>query len=313
MSFSSEVKKELLDIKDLDDDHQKALLFGLLLGTSDLMLTSRGIKIICRSTLLNVLKVMLPMLKSRYNLNIGLSYKTEPGLLNRRYYFLEIIDHAEEIMNDFHLIPYTHISRSDPLIHSESLKGAFLRGLFVAHGSINDPRKECYHLEITAPSLDQATLIKKIFKIKNIEAKIIERGNKYVCYIKKSEHISSALAYLGASSGVFYFEDSRILRDLNNMANRMSNCDIANEVRCAKSCDEQLQAIEYIRETGQFEKMPVRLQSIAKLREDYPDSSFEELSLYSDNVFGKQLSKSGITHCMRALMNFYKDLIKQVK
>ena len=93
----------------------------------------------------------------------------------------------------------------------------------------------------------------------------------------------------------------------------MTNCDIANEIRCAKSCDEQLDAIEYIRSVGQFEKMPVRLQTIALLREEYPDSSLEELSYYSENLFGKRLSKSGISHCMRALMNYYKDLIRKEK
>ena len=65
---------------------------------------------------------------------------------------------------------------------------------------------------------------------------------------KRSEDISSCLAIIGASSGVFYFEDQRIVRDVNNMANRMTNCDIANEIRCAKSCDEQLEAIQKIKE-----------------------------------------------------------------
>ena len=77
--------------------------------------------------------------------------------------------------------------------------------------------------------------------------------------------------------------------------------------------DEQLEAIEYIRSRGHFEKMPVRLQTIALLREEYPDSSLEELSYYSDNLFGKKLSKSGISHCMRALMTYYHDLKRKEK
>ena len=93
----------------------------------------------------------------------------------------------------------------------------------------------------------------------------------------------------------------------------MTNCDIANEIKCASNCNKQLAAIKYIRDSGKFFEMPVRLQTIALLREEYPDSSYEELSLYSDNLFGKSLSKSGITHCMRALMNYYQDLIKQKK
>lgn len=313
MSFASEVKKELLNDESLNPCCQKALLFGLLQGSSEIVITAAGLKIIVKSTILNVLKTMIPLLKKLYNVNIGMSYKDELNLRKRRFYYLEIIDHADEIINDFKLMPFTHLSRSDELISRDCCKSSFLRGLFIAKGSINDPRKNCYHFEISSAKENVITFAAKLFKSKGIIVFCTERRNQYVLYVKKSEDITSCLAYIGAKSGVFYFEDQRIVRDVNNMANRMTNCDIANEIRCAKSCDEQLSAINYIRENGKFEKMPVRLQTIALLREEYPDSSFEELSLYSDNLFGKTLSKSGISHCMRALMNFYKDLIKKEK
>ena len=210
-------------------------------------------------------------------------------------------------------MPFTHLSRSDALIENACCKSSFLRGLFIAKGSINDPRKNCYHFEISSSKDNLIRFAARLFKSKGINVSIMERRNQSVLYVKRSEDISSCLAIIGASSGVFYFEDQRIVRDVNNMANRMTNCDIANEIRCAKSCDEQLSAIEYIRSIGHFEKMPVRLQTIALLREEYPDSSLEELSYYSENIFGKRLSKSGISHCMRALMNYYHDLIRKEK
>ena len=313
MSFASEVKKELLNISSLDNCCKKAVLYGLLQGNSEIMITSSGLKIIVKSTILNVLKIMIPLLKDLYNVNIGMSYKDEVSLRKRRFYYLEIIDHADEIISDFKLMPFTHLSRSDEIISSSCCKSAFLRGLFIAKGSINDPRKNCYHFEISSSKDNVIRFAARLFKSKGINVSIMERRNQYVLYVKKSEDISSCLAIIGAASGVFYFEDQRIVRDVNNMANRMTNCDIANEIRCAKSCDEQLEAIEYIRRTGHFEKMPVRLQTIALLREEYPDSSLEELSYYSENLFGKRLSKSGISHCMRALMNYYKDLIRKEK
>ena len=242
-----------------------------------------------------------------------MSYKDEVSLRKRRFYYLEIIDHADEIISEFKLMPFTHLSRSDEIISNACCKSAFLRGLFIAKGSINDPRKNCYHFEISSSKDNVIRFAARLFKAKGINVSIMERRNQYVLYVKKSEDISSCLAIIGASSGVFYFEDQRIVRDVSNMANRMTNCDIANEIRCAKSCDEQLTAIEFIRSMGQFEKMPVRLQTIALLREEYPDSSLEELSYYSENLFGKRLSKSGISHCMRALMNYYHDLIRKEK
>lgn len=313
MSFASEVKKELLNISSLDECCKKAVLYGLLQGNSEIIITSSGLKVVVKSTILNVLKIMIPLLKELYNVNIGMSYKDEVSLRKRRFYYLEIIDHADDIISDFKLMPFTHLSRSDKIIENACCKSAFLRGLFIAKGSINDPRKNCYHFEISSSKDNLIRFASRLFKSKGINVSIMERRNQSVLYVKRSEDISSCLAIIGASSGVFYFEDQRIVRDVNNMANRMTNCDIANEIRCAKSCDEQLSAIEYIRSAGQFERMPVRLQTIAMLREEYPDSSLEELSYYSENIFGKRLSKSGISHCMRALMNYYHDLIRKEK
>lgn len=310
MSFASEVKKELLNIEDLNDCCKNALIYGILQGCSEIVITSSGYKLIVKTTILNVIKILLPLLKSRYKVLTGMSYKDEVGLQNRRFYYLEIVDNAEEIISDYKLIPFIHLSRKDDIISKDCCKGSFLRGLFIAKGSINDPRKNCYHLEFTSSKENVIKLCSRLLSLKKIEYSICERRNNYVLYIKKSEDISSTLALIGAKSGVFYFEDQRILRDMHNMANRQMNCDIANEKKCLSNCDAQLHAIEYIRNTGHFEKMSLRLQTIARLREEYPDSSYDELSYYSDNLFGKQLTKSGITHCLRDLMIFYEEIKK---
>ena len=124
MSFASEVKKELLNISSLDNCCKKAVLYGLLQGNSEIMITSSGMKII-------VLKVMMPLLKELYDVNIGMSYKDEVSLRKRRFYYLEIIDHADEIISEFKLMPFTHLSRSDAIIENACCKSAFLRGLFI--------------------------------------------------------------------------------------------------------------------------------------------------------------------------------------
>ena len=128
MSFASEVKKELLNITSLDNCCKKAVLYGLLQGNSEIMITSSGMKIIVKSTILNVLKVMMPLLKELYDVNIGMSYKDEVSLRKRRFYYLEIIDHADEIISEFKLMPFTHLSRSDDIIANACCKSAFLRG-----------------------------------------------------------------------------------------------------------------------------------------------------------------------------------------
>ena len=308
MSFASEVKKEILSNEDISICCKKALLFGILQGTSEITIGRGGVKLKIKSSILNVIKTIISCLKDEYEINIENSLQLAKNSLGNKYYYLEIKDKVSEIIEEYSLMPYDEIDLDHPLLKNECCKNSFVRGLFAAKGSINDPRKECYHFEISCKKESVANAIMTIFHLKGIESKLIMKYSNYLVYIKKSENISNALALIGANSGVFYFEDSRIYRDFINTANRLANCDVANARRSASSCEKQLAIIQLIREYGYFEKMPVRLQSIAKMREDYPDSSLEELSEFSDKMFGKRLSKSGISHCLRDLESYYNSL-----
>lgn len=311
MSFASEVKKEILTITE-NKKEQIAFTFGALQGLSTIILSSSGVKLQIKSPILNIIKKILPILKEQFDLKTQIGFADELIIKNkRRYYYLEITEHALEVIEFYKLMMTDEVDMENELIQTPSTKEAFIRGIFASKGSINDPRKECYHLELACKKYDVAFVVQQILGEKGIDANIVNRRGIYITYIKKSEWISDFLAYIGASSGVFYFEDYRIYRDSANMANRMANCDIANERKCLETCNKQLDAIEYIRECNLFEKMPVRLQTISKLREEYPESSLEELAYYSENIFGKQMSKSGISHCLRDLMEYYKNLVSK--
>lgn len=311
MSFASEVKKEILTITE-NKKEQIAFTFGALQGLSSIVLSSSGIKLQIKSPVLNIIKKIVPLLKEQFNIKTQIGFADEVVVKNkRRYYYYEITEHAMEVIEFYKLMMTDEIDMENELIQTPSTKEAFIRGIFASKGSINDPRKECYHLELVTKKYDLAFVIQQILGEKGINANIVSRRGLYITYIKKSEWISEFLAFIGASSGVFYFEDYRIYRDSANMANRMANCDIANERKCLENCNKQLQAIEYIRNSNLFEKMPLRLQTVSKLREEYPESSLEELSLYSENIFGKQMSKSGISHCFRDLMEYYKNIINK--
>lgn len=308
MSFASEVKKELLSIEDSSNCCKVAMLFGILQNSSDIVFNRNGIKIVVKSHILSVIQQLKTFLSKKYNVETLVKYGNENNINKLRYYYLDVTGDTNQIIEDFYLSPISEINSSLPIIKKECCKSAFLRGMFISKGSINDPRKNCYHLEITCKNFEQANLVKYIFNTNEIDAKIRERKNSYVVYIKKSEEISNTLALIGAASGVFYFEDSRIIRDISNQANRQTNCDIANVIKSTEAANKQLLAIEYIREHGQFNKMPARLQTMAIMREDYPEATLKDLSDYSDNYFGKTLSKSGISHCLKSLVQFYEEL-----
>lgn len=313
MSFASEVKKELLGLSDVDSCCEKAMLFGLLQGASDLIITSEGKKVIFKSYISSAIQKASQIIKNHYDIETTIKYGDTQHLNKKRYYYLEMSGHIEELIQTYALYPFDIVDIHHPLCKQDCCKNAFVRGMFIAKGSINDPRKNCYHLEITCKNRELADMVSYILKTGEIDAKIRERKDNYVVYVKRSEDISTTLALIGATSGVFYFEDSRIVRDISNMANRMANCDIANVKKSTESCQKQLQAIEWIQKMGLFYQLPPRLQSIAKMREAYPDSTLEELSQFSDNIFGKTLSKSGISHCLRDLMRFYEEHIHKHK
>lgn len=313
MSFASEVKKELLGIKDTTIEEEKALILGILQSSSELVISKEGTKIIVKSYILLAIQKTMQLIKNIYNnltneIVTEIEYGTDQNINKKRYYYLHIKGNVSKIIEDFSLIPFDTIDSSHPFLKNEQCRASFIRGLFIARGSINDPRKNNYHFEITCRRQDIAILTKEILSQNEVETKVIEKKENFVAYVKKSESISSCLAYIGASSGVFYFEDSRIVRDISNMANRMSNCDIANVKKSTETANKQLNAIHYIRKMGYFNKMPVRLQTMAIMREEYPTSSLEELSEFSDNYFGKPLSKSGISHCLRSLIQYYEEI-----
>lgn len=307
MSFASEVKKELLGLTDMQSCCEQAMLFGLFQGAADLIITSQGKKIILKSYLSLAIQKAAQLIKNHQGIETTIKYGDIDHLHQKRYYYLEISGDTDQLIQTYALYPFDIVDMHHPLCRKDCCQNAFVRGMFIAKGSINDPRKNCYHLEITCKNKELADMIALIFKTNEIDAKIRERKEHFVVYVKRSEDISATLALMGATSGVFYFEDSRIVRDISNMANRMTNCDIANVKKSTASCQKQLQAIEWIEQMGLFYQLPLRLQSMAKMRQEYPDATLEELSQFSDNIFGKTLSKSGISHCLRDLMRFYEE------
>lgn len=311
MSFAREVKKELLNFKS-EECCQNAMTIGLLHGSAEVVLTSEGQKIVIKSHLSQLLRYLLPILRTKYQIDPSIHYLEQRAFYNRRLYFMEI-DKAEKIISDFYLMPLSNKNKISYYLKKDCCASAFLRGFFISKGSINDPKKNNYHLEMLFKELEMAELAQTILLKRDITHKVIEKKEQYLLYIKKAEEISKFLAFVGANSGVFYFEDSRILRDLNNSVNRIMNCDIANVNKSLRYCQKQLEAIAFLEKYRLIENLTPRLQDTIKLRKEYPDASLSELSELSSNILGKHMSKSGISHCLTELMNYFEKVSPKSK
>lgn len=304
MSFASEVKKELFQIPN-KPCCEKAQVMGILRCLSEIIIAKEYLKIKVTTKSSSAMRHLVPLLRKNYETESELTYQNNVSMDKKRSYGMVITRNAEKIINELSLMPYEEVTLNHPILKSHCCQAAFIRGSFIARGSINNPKKSSYHLEILFKNDSDAALAQKILAKNEIETKITEKKNGVLLYIKKAEEISNFLAFMGAANGIFYFEDSRILRDLNNSINRIMNCDIANSNKSLQTCEYQLEAIKYLEDEGIVEKLTPRLRDAINLRKEYPDSSLKELSEYSYNILGKDMSRSGINHCLREIVTIY--------
>ena len=189
------------------------------------------------------------------------------------------------------------------LVQNFCCKRAYIRGAFLASGSISDPKKT-YHFEIVCDCEEKANLLRKFFMAFDIDAKVILRKKYYVTYIKDGAMIVDALNVMEAHIALMKLENVRILKDMRNSVNRRVNCETANINKTVSAAVRQIEDITYIRETIGFEGLKEPLKEIALLRLEEPDMPLKELG----ERLNPPVGKSGVNHRLRKLSIIAKDL-----
>ena len=185
---------------------------------------------------------------------------------------------------------------------------SFLRGVFLASGSVTDPEKE-YHLEFVLGDEAFALAVQKLIARFELDAHMTERRQMTLVYLKGQSEITDMLSILGAQSARFAMEDAFIRKELRNNANRAVNCDSANVQRSVTAASRQTQAIESLIAAIGESSLPPALLQTAKLRLKYPEVSLEELGSLCDPPVGK----SGVNHRLRRLEKMAQELDAQTK
>ncbi|MBR4092541.1 MAG: DNA-binding protein WhiA [Oscillospiraceae bacterium] len=180
---------------------------------------------------------------------------------------------------------------------------AFLIGLFLASGSVIDPNKE-YHLEFVTPFSEIAEEIKNLLIHVGVSVKLSERKGFYIVYLKESESIEDLLTYMGATMSSLEIMNVKILKDVRNKANRISNCDTANIEKSIAAAAKQVDDIEFIEKTIGFGSLSEDLREIAEIRLENPDYSLRELG----QALEKPISRSGVNHRMKKLSAIAEDI-----
>ena len=175
-------------------------------------------------------------------------------------------------------------------------KRAFIRGAFMASGSMSDPNK-AYHFEVVCRTPEQASRIQELMKEFETEPKIVERKNHYVVYLKDGSQIVDMLNVMEAYVSLMNLENVRILKEMRNTVNRKVNCETANISKTVNAAVKQIADIELIRDTDGIDSLPLPLREMAQVRLDHPEAPLKDLGKYMDPPVGK----SGINHRLRKL------------
>ena len=182
------------------------------------------------------------------------------------------------------------------LLQKSCCRRAYLRGAFLAAGSVSDPNKS-YHFEIACRDDKQAETLTEIMDSFDISLKTIIRKNHPVVYLKEGSLIVEALNVMEAHVALMDFENSRILKDMRNSLNRRVNCETANIGKTVTAAVKQTDDIQAVMRMPEYKSLPYGIKQVADLRLKYPDASLKELGEMCDPPIGK----SGVNHRLRKL------------
>ena len=236
-------------------------------------------------------------IKNNFGINIKIIVRIQKRFRVKQIYILEVSDKIEQILEALNIKRNgKSILPNESFIDTEEEKIAYLRGAFLAAGSINDPSTSGYHMEFSSSLKKDGIYISNLLKEFNIISKVIKRNNKYMTYIKSSEMISDLIKMFGATNTLFYFEDIRIYRDHKNMVNRLNNCEVANQEKVLKTGLKQLEDINYLKKHDLLGLLDEQVREAIHYREISPESSLNELADIITKETGHKIGKSGVNH-----------------
>lgn len=246
-------------------------------------------------------------IKETFNIQPKITIRNQKRFRVKQIYILEINDKVDYILKYLNVLDNNKkILPNEFFLTNYEEKIAYLRGVFLATGTINDPASSGYHLEIVTDLNREAVYITNLFKEIGITAKHIKRNSKYMVYIKNAEVISEIIRMFKATTSYFYFEDIRIYRDHKNMVNRLNNCEIANQEKSINTGLKQLEDIKYLKENDLYSLLEDTTKLVLEYREKYPETSLKELADIITMETDYAIGKSGVNHHFIKVRNLIK-------
>lgn len=308
MSFSSDVKKELLKKSDYTRHCNIAELSSIVNVCGKFFYSKDNLKVKIQTENINVVKKTNHLINSLFHLEIDFVV-VQNEHSNRKSYILTIENFAYDLLlmtgimskND-NVIEIE--KRVEPLIvKKDCCKKAYIRGAFLVSGSVIDPKK-AYHLEFVNTDLGLSKALSDIINYFGLYSKIIERKGYFVVYLKEGEQIVDLLNIIGAHISLLEFENVRIIKDVRNKVNRIVNCETANINKTVKASIIQVDNINFIDKTKGLSYLSKQLEEVAKIRLSFPDSTLKEIG----EMLLPPVSKSGVNHRLKKINEIAENL-----
>ena len=303
MSFASMTKKELTQLE-TEACCMKSELAALIRMNGFISLKNMGISLDVQTENAAIARRIYSLIKHLYEVHIEILVRKKMRLKKNNVYIVRISKDARSLLEDLKIVDQSfNFTReiSEEIINEDCCKRAYLRGAFLAGGSVNHPDTSSYHLEIFSLYEEHNRSLCDLMNHFYLNAKMLERKNGFILYIKEGEKISDFLNVVGAHQALLKFEDVRIMKDMRNSVNRLVNCETANLNKTVSAALKQVENIKYIEEQVGLEELPDKLQEIAELRLKHQDVTLKELG---ELVVSGKISKSGVNHRLRKISEF---------
>ncbi len=312
MSFSSDVKKELCKKIGTARHCQIGEITAVLYLCGRIRVDENDrYSIFVQTENVTVARKFYTLLKRAFQARPTIVVRNSEYLKKTRVYRVAVSNHEEalrmlkaaKMIDEYGNLTVETDRWSRNVLQRNCCKRAFLRGAFLASGSLSDPEKN-YHFEIVCHGAERAQQIQSVMNDFDLDAKMIVRKKYHVVYLKESSSIVDMLNIMEAPLALMQLENVRILKDMRNSVNRRVNCETANINKTVTAATKQIEDIQYIKDQRGFSGLPPALRETAAARLEYPEASLKELGA----MLNPPVGKSGVNHRLRKLSEIAQTL-----
>nr|WP_279537951.1 DNA-binding protein WhiA [Paenibacillus turpanensis] len=293
-------KKELTMVES-DACCEKAELSALIRMSGAVQISNQRVILDISTENAAIARRIFSLIKKLYGFQAELLVRKKMRLKKNNIYMVRVPMRVQELLQDLHIVSEGFLFTQGidtEIVKDDCCKRSYLRGAFLAGGSVNNPEGSSYHLEIYSIYEEHCMAMTELAnEAFDLNARCIERKKGFVFYIKEGEKIIEMLSLIGAHQALLKFEDVRIMRDMRNSVNRIVNCETANLNKTIGAAVRQIDNIKLLQRQIGLENLPEKLREVAEIRLRYPDLNLKEVG----EMLSGGVSKSGVNHRLRKI------------